>query len=149
MGNRKKNLGFMKTNKSLSSFHCLFNTSHLTKRTRFLRWCIQMCHPQSSFSRPLMLCEQDTPALLFICVVPIQTDKNCFPPSQSIRGRSCNNTSSHKKGFRVVEVLLVSVNHSSPKSVRHPTEHITSCEGQGGMKAENVEMIYIIHMVAD
>lgn len=52
-------------------------------------------------------------------------------------------------GLRVVEVLLVLVNHSSPKSVRHPPEHITFCDGQGGIKAENAEMVHIIHIAVD
>lgn len=100
MGNRNKNLGFMRTNKPLYSLYCLFNAAHCIKRTSFLRWWIQTCHPQSSISRPVKLCEQDTPALLFSCMVPIQTDKKCFSSSQNIRGSSCNNTSSHKKGVQ-------------------------------------------------
>lgn len=54
-----------------------------------------------------------------------------------------------RMGLRVVEVLLVLVNHSSPKSVRHPPEHITFCDGQGGIKAENAEMVHIIHIAVD
>lgn len=82
-----------------------------------------------------MLCVQDTPALLFSCMVPTETDKNCFPSSQSTSGIVIIPVAT-RKGFRVAEMLLVLVNYSSPKSVRHPIEHIMFCEGQGDIKAE-------------
>lgn len=147
MGNRNKNLGFMKTNKSLYSFHCLFNRAHCSKRTSFLRWCIQICHPQSSISRPVKFCKIHQLCCL-AAWLPFKQIK-CFPSSQSIRGSSCNNTSSHKKGVQSSR-SVAGISKSQPLKVCYtPSRTHYVCEGHGGIKAENAEMAHIIHVAVD
>lgn len=134
----------MKTNKSLSFFHCLFNTVHFTKRTSFLRWCIQICHPQSSILFDdlwwiLMNCEQDTPALCLASWSPFKDIKSVFPLHKVSVVILVIMPVATRRGFRVVEVLLVLVNHSSPNSVRHPTNtsHFFKAKEEQSRKCRN------------